>query len=74
MNWRDNRHPTVITHSNGEKISSGTGRRRKFNPASVVNFETERAGTKMLFPPTRGEVMKIAHARAWQCCRIVVGF
>lgn len=55
------RHPTSYcnnTHeeqviTSGGKRSSGTGRQRKFNPASVVNFETEHAGTKMLFPPRR---------------------
>ena len=52
------RHPASYcnnTHeeqviSSGGKRSSSTERRRKFNPASIVNFETEHASTK-LFPP-----------------------
>lgn len=37
----------------GGKRSSGIDRRRKFNPTSVVNFETEHDGPKVLFPPRR---------------------
>lgn len=33
----------------GGKRSSGIDRRRKFNPTSVVNFETEHDGPKVLF-------------------------
>ena len=46
----NNPYEEQVISSGGER-SSAIGRLRKFNPASVVNSETEHAGSNVLFPP-----------------------
>ncbi|KAJ7330601.1 hypothetical protein OS493_022216 [Desmophyllum pertusum] len=48
----DHTHKEQVIY-NGGHGPSGKARRRKFNPASVVSFETKQAGVKMPFPPRR---------------------